>query len=144
MDNYRIESENEVKAYLANLRYALEHGATIEFQGCRKVDDNRSIEYSNEYSVTHLFPNEDPKSALARELKSLGVSEYLRTVKDLRFPKRSEMREFGRVYNGSEDVYIKIRVELLDATVLGTHTVFVMSFHFAIKPFKDEVFPYRR
>ena len=31
---------------------------------------------------------------------------------DVRFPKKSEMREFGKVYNGTEEVYIKIRVEL--------------------------------
>lgn len=47
----------------------------------------------------------------------------MRTVKDTRFPKRSEMREFGKVYNGTEDVYIKIRVELLG--LYGNTTTFV-------------------
>ena len=51
------------------------------------------------------------------------------------------MREFGKVYNGNDDVYIKIRVELLG--VNGQTTTFVMSFHFAEKPFKAEMFPYR-
>ena len=43
------------------------------------------------------------------------------------------MREFGKVYNGKDDVYIKIRVELFG--MYGNATTFVMSFHFAEKPF---------
>jgi hypothetical protein len=52
------------------------------------------------------------------------------------------MREFGKVYNGKDDVYIKIRVELFG--MYGNATTFVMSFHFAEKPFTAEMFPYRR
>lgn len=52
------------------------------------------------------------------------------------------MREFGKVYNGQDDVYIKIRVELLNA--YGQTTTFVMSFHFAEKAFTPEMFPYRK
>ena len=81
-------------------------------------------------------------SALKRELRELTVEEYLQTVKDLRFPKRSEMREFGKVYDGKGDVYIKIRVELLSA--YGNHTTFVMSFHYSEIPFIPEMFPYRK
>lgn len=67
---------------------------------------------------------------------------WIRVVKDLRFPNRSDMREFGKVYNGQDDVYIKIRVELLNA--YGQTTTFVMSFHFAEKAFTPEMFPYRK
>ncbi len=66
----------------------------------------------------------------------------MRTVKDIRFPNRSEMREFGKVYNGTKDVYIKIRVELFSQ--FGHHTAFVMLFHFTVIPFTDEMFPYRK
>ena len=66
----------------------------------------------------------------------------MQTVKDLRFPKKSEMREFGKVYNGNGDVYIKIRVELLSE--YGNHTTFVMSFHYAEIPFTPEMFPYNK
>ena len=59
----------------------------------------------------------------------------------MRFPTRSEMREFGKTYNGA-DVYLKIRVELL--TNSFGHTVFVMSFHFAEREFTAEIFPYKR
>lgn len=72
----------------------------------------------------------------------MTVEEYMQTVKDLRFPKRSKMREFGKVYDGKGDVYIKIRVELLSA--FGSTTTFVMSFHYAEIPFTPEMFPYRK
>lgn len=136
----RIESELEVRSYLQNLKYALEHDAQIVFQEVRQVDQQREICYTNTYTVAKLFPDENPVDALRRELRTLTVKEYMRTVKDLRFPKRSEMREFGKVYNGHEDVYIKIRVELLAA--YGRHTTFIMSFHFATRAFTPEMFPY--
>lgn len=138
----RIESELEVRSYLQDLKYALDHGAQLNFQEERVVDQNRPTKYTNKFTVADLFPNENPVDALRRELKTLTVEEYLRTVKDLRFPKKSEMREFGKVYNGTDEVYIKIRVELLGLN--GNHTTFVMSFHYAQAPFSQETFPYRK
>lgn len=138
----RIESEIEVKAYIQNLQYALDNGAKIEFQAHRGVDDRRAEQYTNQYTINTLFPDENPVEVLKRELKTLTVEEYIRTVKDFRYPNRSEMREFGKVYNGSDDVYIKIRVELLDK--YGNTTTFVMSFHFAERAFEPEMFPYRK
>lgn len=140
--NARIESELEVKAYIQNLKFALNNGAKIEFQAKRRVDDNREERFTNQYTVNTLFPNKNPVDALKRELLLLNVENYMQTVKDLRFPKRSEMREFGKVYNGTDDVYIKIRVELLG--MYGQTTTFVMSFHFAERSFKAEMFPYRK
>lgn len=140
--NVRIETEEEVKSYLQNLRFAFEHGAKLTFQIKRFVDENRDEKYTNQYTVSKLFPDEDPVDALKRELKSLKVEEYIRTVKDLRFPKRSEMREFGKVYNSIDDVYIKIRVELLGE--YGNPVAFVMSFHYAERPFSEEMFPYKK
>lgn len=138
----RIESELEVKSYLQDLRYAIDNGAQISFQVKRLVDEQRDEKYTNRYTVDTLFPDENPVDALKRELKALTVEEYVRTVKDLRFPNRSEMREFGKVYNGKDDVYIKIRVELLGR--YGNTITFVMSFHFAEKAFTPEMFPYRK
>ena len=136
----RIESELEVKAYLQNLKYALNNGAKISFQARRLVDEKRAEQYTNQYTVDTLFPNENPVEALKRELLTLSVEEYIKTVKDRRFPNRSEMREFGKIYNGNSDVYIKIRVELLG--LYGSTTTFVMSFHFAEKAFTPDMFPY--
>lgn len=138
--NARIESEVEVQSYIQNLKYALANGASLTFQEERQVDRNREMCHTNRYTVADLFPNENPADALKRELQRLTVKEYICTVRDVRFPGRSEMREFGRRYNGTGDVYIKIRVELLSAH--GNHTVFVMSFHYASVPFTKEMFPY--
>lgn len=138
----RIESELEVKAYIQDLKFALNNGAQINFQAKRVVDDKRDEKYTNQYTVNKLFPDENPVEALKRELITLSVEDYMQTVKDTRFPKRSEMREFGKVYNGTEDVYIKIRVELLG--LYGNTTTFVMSFHFAEKAFTPEMFPYKK
>lgn len=138
----RIESELEVKSYIQNLKYALNNGAKIEFQIKRLVDESKDEKYTNLYTVNTLFPNENPVDALKRELLTLKVEDYIQTVKDICFPKRSEMREFGKVYNGKDDVYIKIRVELLE--MYGHATTFVMSFHFAEKAFTPDVFPYKK
>ena len=138
----RIESELEVKAYIQDLKFSLNNGAQIDFQVKRVVDEKRDEKYTNQYTVNRLFPDENPVDALKRELLTLSVEDYMRTVKDTRFPKSSEMREFGKVYNGTEDVYIKIRVELLG--LYGNTTTFVMSFHFAEKAFTPEMFPYKK
>ena len=140
--NFRIESEIEVKAYIQDLKFALNRGAKINFQAKRFVDEKRDEKYTNQYTVNKLFPNENPVEALKRELLTLSVEEYMQTVKDFRFPQRSEMRQFGKVYNGTDDVYIKIRVELLGK--YGNTTTFVMSFHFAEKAFTPDMFPYRK
>lgn len=140
--NTRVESETEIKAYIQNLKFALNNGAKIEFQVKRLVDEKRDERYTNQYTVNQLFPNENPVDAIKRELLKLSVEDYMQTVKDLRFPKRSEMREFGKIYNGTDDVYIKIHVELLGA--YGNSTTFVMSFHFAERAFTPEMFPYKK
>lgn len=138
----RIESEIEVKAYIQDLKFALNNGAKIDFQAKRLVDEKRDEKYTNQYTVNKLFSDENPVDALKRELLTLSVEDYMQTVKDIRFPKRNEMREFGKVYNGTDDVYIKIRVELLG--MYGNTTTFVMSFHFAEKAFTPEMFPYKK
>lgn len=138
----RIESELEVRSYLQNLKYALQNGAKITFQEQRLVDKERDERFTNRFTVADLFPDEDPVTALRRELQTLTIEEYMRTVKDIRYPRKSDMREFGKVYSGKGDVYIKIRVELLD--VDGNHSTFVMSFHYAEIPFAPLMFPYRK
>lgn len=141
-DEARVESETEIDAYIAKLRYALSSGASISFQELRQVDDDRDYKYSNKFTIADLFPDENPTDVLKRELMTLSKREYLQTVKDTRFPKRSEMREFGKVYNGNAEVYIKIRVELLDLRAGGNTTTFVMSFHYSTMPFCKRCFPY--
>ncbi|MGM8213437.1 hypothetical protein ACLIBH_11735 [Virgibacillus sp. W0430] len=141
----RIEVKFEVETYLDRLKYAIESGLVkINFQINRRVDEGRDRKYTNRYTMAKLFPDEDVVEALKRELSYLTVEDYMETVKDLKFPEHSEMRVFGKRYV-NEDVYIKIRVELLNTThATGEPFILVMSFHFAEIPFKEEVFPYRK
>jgi hypothetical protein len=144
-ENKRIENKVDVIAYLDNLQYALRDDQTrITFQQERRVDESRSLKHTNRYTMLTLFPDEDEVGVLKRELHNLKVEEYVETVKDKRFKNRSEMRVFARQY-ADEDVYIKIRVELLDVVFAsGGHTVFVMSFHFAEEKFTKDDFPHRK
>ncbi len=140
----RIESKLEVSTYVSRLKFALENGgAQLVFQEERLVDEGRDEKYTNRYTIAELFPKQDPVEALKDELKLIKVEEYIETVKDLRFQKRSEMRVFGRYYSANE-VYIKIRVELMQASAAGVNNaVFVMSFHNSTIPFKNVIFPYK-
>ena len=56
-----------VKSYIQNLRFALTHGAKINFQEKRLVDENRPEKYTNQYTVRTLFPDENPVDALKSE-----------------------------------------------------------------------------
>lgn len=140
----RKESRLEVKTYLDRLKYALENGsATINYQEERRVDQKRNKRYTNRFTVAQLFPDDDEIEALKRELSHLTVEEYIETVKDTRCPKRSEMRVFGKQYSG-DDVYIKIRVELVSTLANGANYIFVMSFHYSEWDFKESDFPYKK
>lgn len=139
----RIETKLEIQTYLARLKYAIESGsAVIEFVRDRYVDKQRSIKHTNEYTISKLFPDEDVVTVFQRELINLTINEYIETVKDINRPKYSEMRVFGSKYL-EQDVYIKIRVELVSAVhASGENYIFVMSFHFAEYNFNDSNFPY--
>lgn len=139
----RIESKLEVQTYLDRLKYAIKDDSVkINFLRNRKVDEERDKKYTNRYTVSKLFPYEDEVDVLKRELASLTVEEYIETVKDIAFPKKSEMRVFGKQYSG-EDVYIKIRVELINIEhASGGSYILVMSFHFSERDFKESDFPH--
>jgi len=138
----RIESKPEVEAFIQNLIYNLDHGSKVVFQETRKVDSGREGKYTNTFTVATLFPNMNPVEALKQELRLLTTENYIQTVKDLKFKNRSEMRVFGKKYRITEDVYIKIRVELFGQD--NTANTFVMSFHFAEIPFTESDFPHRK
>lgn len=132
-----IKSKEDVEAYLDKLKYALEQEDTkITLQEDRWVDNERFIEHTNKYTIRKLFPDESPTEAIKRELGTLQVSEYIHTVKDLRYPNLSDFWVFAKRYN-EEDVYIKIRVEIVQQNY-----IFVMSFHFSTKTLVKEDFPY--
>ena len=132
----RIETRSEVDTYLDQLKYSLTNSkAKLQFQKERLTDTQRDERFTNRYTVGDLFPDEDPVDALKRELLTLRAENYIETVKDTRFPHKSEMRVFGKRYGA--DVYIKFRVDMINGNI-----VFVMSFHYAVYPFSESDFPY--
>lgn len=140
----RIESKLEVDTYIDRLKYAISSGQVkIQFQQNRKIDEGRAERFTNWFTVNDLFPDEDIVAALKRELNRLNSEEYIETLRDTRFPKRAEMRVFGRRYQ--DDVYIKIRVELFSTgRSMGEDAIFVMSFHYAEHTFSIEDFPFKK
>ena len=140
----RIETRFEVQTFIDQLKYALVvQKATLKFQRNRRVDDNRHIKYTNAYTVETLFPDDDILITLKQELLTLKVSNYIQTVRDYRYPNLNEMRVFGKCY-GNEEVYIKLRVELLSMrrARFDCH-ILILSFHFTDKKFNKDTFPYR-
>lgn len=126
---------------MARLKYALANKHTELMFKEERHQDAQSVErFTNRYTRAALFPDEDIVKTLKNELKTLKVSEYIETVKDLDYPQRSEMRVFGRSYSQGQ-VYIKFRVDMFDQTS-GNYQVRVISFHFAEYPFVVSTFPY--
>ncbi|MEA3422570.1 MAG: hypothetical protein U9Q80_01985 [Bacillota bacterium] len=141
----RKESKIEVQTYLDRLKYAIQSDSVRpNFQKKRKVDQNRDKKHTNRYTMAKLFPDEDESEVLKRELTLMTVDEYIETVKDTRFPKRSEMRVFGKRYSG-EHVYMKIRSELVSIEhANGDSFILIMSFHYSEWDFKDSDFLYKK
>lgn len=130
-----IESEHEVRTFLTKLYHSIDNHCHIFLQRHKRTEKNRPIEYTNLYTINDLFPNEDITDRLKQELKELKVENYVHTIADKKFKKRSPLRVFGKVYH-DKNVYIKIRVEILN------DEIFVMSFHYAMHPFAEVDFPY--
>lgn len=141
-DESTIDSLTEVNAYIAKLRYAIDSGCEIVFMQQRHVDSDRGEKYTNRYTVSNLFPNEQPSAALKRELKTLTKENYIRSVIDRRYPDKDRFYEFGKYYSEGA-VYIKTRISILDHHENCSNFLFVMSFHFAERPFTESTFPYK-
>lgn len=98
----RIESELEVKAYIQDLKFSLNNGAQIDFQVKRVVDEKRDEKYTNQYTVNRLFPDENPVDALKRELLTLSVEDYMRTVRIQDFRKEARCVSLERSITGQK------------------------------------------
>lgn len=136
----RIESKDEVTSYIQSLRYALSSGAQVLYVPERKVDQDRDIRHTNRYTLNNLFPDRNPVIVLKQELAKLEVRDYICTIQDSRYPNASELRVFGKRYE-SDNVYIKIRVDLVDK--FGGKSILVLSFHYAEYELNDNDFPYK-
>lgn len=139
----KTETKEDILAFITNIRYCIESGdCKISFQFDRKNDANKDVRFTNRYTINDLFPNENPLDIMKRELVRLKSENYIETIKDLDFPDKSDLRVFGKRY--SNDVYIKIRAELLSKILSGNNMIFVLSFHFSQYPFGDKTFPFKK
>ena len=140
----RIETRFEIQTFIDQLKYAIDdQNVDIEILSHRYVDRKRDKLYTNAYTLSILFGDEERVEVIKRELTKIRIDNYIETVKDTRFPMRGEMRVFGMFYQ-SLDVYIKIRVDLINCdNHIGRSKIFVMSFHFSEIPFSNRTFPYR-
>ena len=139
----RCESKEEVLTFLDKLNYALNSSSVeVTIVKDRLSDKGRAEKNTNRYTLLTLFPDEDLVHVLKSELSTLTLKNYIETVSDTCFLDRSDIRVFGKKFD-DEDVYIKIRVELLMSSNAGVKDlVFVLSYHFAEKKFNDYDFPY--
>lgn len=140
----RVETRFEVQTFIDQLKYAIDdQNVYIEILSNRYVDHQRDKFYTNAYTLSFLFGDEERVEVIKRELAQLRIDNYIETVKDNRYPMRGEMRVFGMFYQ-SLGVYIKIRVDLINYDKhIGRSKIFVMSFHFSEIPFSNQTFPYR-
>jgi len=106
----------------------------------RRSESEKDIRHTNRYTLGNLFPNENPRDAMKRELIKLTKSNYIETLVDADYLDRTKLRVFGKKYD--DDVYIKFRAELLSKQAFGSNMIFVLSFHYAQYPFDDNTFPY--
>ena len=90
MNECRIETKEEIEAYLAKLRYALEHGAELTIQMERKVDNDREIQYTNRYTIADLFPNENPYDAIKRAAFVMSFHYAMHPFEVEMFPYRKQ------------------------------------------------------
>lgn len=140
----RIETRFEVQMFIDQLKYAInDQNVYIEILNNRYVDHHRDKLFTNAYTLSFLFGDEERVEVIKRELTQLRIDNYIETVKDNRYPMRGEMRVFGMFYQ-SLGVYIKIRVDLINYdNHIGRSKILVMSFHFSEIPFSNQTFPYR-
>lgn len=133
-----------VSTYVAKLKTVLsDPSSRLTLIHDRKNDQSRQPKFTNRYTLSTLFPNEDPVIALRRELATLSANEYIETLKDSAFPKLSDFCVFSKKYQ-NDDVYIKIRVDYFSDKAYGSKAVLVMSFHFAEFEITNSDFPHRK
>ncbi len=135
------ESELEIYSFLSNVKYCIESGdCQISVKTERRSEQKKDIKFTNKYTLSELFPNENPADAMKRELIKLTKRNYIETLEDIDYPERSKLRVFGKKYNA--DVYIKFRAELISKEAYGANMIFILSFHYAQYPFDGDTFPY--
>lgn len=65
----RRETKQEVLTYLDRLKYALsDNTVKVVFQSRRLVDRQRNLKYTNRFTISSLFPDEDEMDVLKKRI----------------------------------------------------------------------------
>src|SRR5690625_4872863 len=87
----RIEQKFVVEHFINEVKEALLNDSTQLSTEQKREEDEAEL---HENIMSILFPNEDETTVLKRELANLTSEDYLETLKDKKFPNKSETRVF--------------------------------------------------
>lgn len=139
----RIEQKFVVEHFISEVKEALLNDSTQLSTEQKREEDEAEL---HENIMSILFPNEDETTVLKRELANLTSEDYLETLKDKKFPNKSETRVFAKKYD-EDYIFLHVRMEtLVQSESDETVKALIMSLHFRDED-DDEIeiadFPYK-
>lgn len=136
-----VEDSSVVSTFLAKLKFMLENPCTSIQLDKKKSDQFKPYEYTNKFTLSNLFPNENPVDAMKRELRLLSLCDYLHTAVDVVNPKSPNYYVFAKKFD--KFVYIKVKIVVFNGSIPGQQdTILVMSFHYAEHLINENSFRY--
>ena len=137
----RNEQKFVVEHFLTEMKEALSSESAQLYSQHHRKEDEAEL---HENIMSILFPNENETAVLKRELTGLTTEDYIETLKDKKFPNKSETRVFAKQYNG-EFVYMHVRVEMLEQEETGEpEQGLITSLHFCESELEVTDFPYKK
>lgn len=109
--NHRIEQKFVVQHFIEQLRETLRNEALELFiQNEEEQDQEVDAEDLDQNALSVLFPNQDAAVVLTQGMRELAIGDYLETVKDKRFPNKSERRVFVKTI-ADQLLSVSVRLE---------------------------------
>jgi len=109
--NHRIEQKFVVQHFIEQLRETLRNEALELFiQNEEEQDQEVDAEDLDQNALSVLFPNQDAAIVLTQGMRELAIGDYLETVKDKRFPNKSERRVFVKTI-ADQLLSVSVRLE---------------------------------
>lgn len=109
--NHRIEQKFVVKHFIDQLHETLENEALELFiQNEEEQDQEVDAEDLDQNALSVLFPNQDATELLMQAMRQIAIGDYLETVKDKRFPDKSERRVFVKTI-ADQLLAVSVRLE---------------------------------
>lgn len=130
-DDEYIEEIEKLKFFLKKLQHLLnDSNCQIDIQKLRRGEDPLDPNNTNNTMINLDYDSED----IREELLTLKVGDYIKTVKDRRYPNTSNYWIFSKNIDG-RDVYIKFKIR-------SVNKIHLMSFHYAIRQIEEKPYKY--